>query len=105
MSFAKLPDLLRANATNPVRLVCRNKAGLGHGLAQASTEKIQGVPHISAISPRNFFGSRYRRPDDTFPTVDVDLQDIEVIWPEWRFSPPPLRHSERSVVRRSSRRS
>jgi hypothetical protein len=31
MSFAKLPDQMRANANNSVRLVCRNKAGLGHG--------------------------------------------------------------------------
>jgi len=35
MSFAKVPDQLRANANNSVHLVCRNKAGLGHGLPQA----------------------------------------------------------------------
>jgi hypothetical protein len=29
MSVAKLPDQMRANANNSVRLVCRNKAGLG----------------------------------------------------------------------------
>jgi putative ABC transport system permease protein len=90
MSFAKLPDRMRANANNSVRLVCRNKAGLGHGLPQAYTQKIQGLPHIVAISAWNFFGSRYRRPDDTFPTVDVDVQDIEVIWPEWQIRPEAL---------------
>jgi putative ABC transport system permease protein len=90
MSFAKVPDQMRANANNSVRLVCRNKAGLGHGLPQAYTQKIQGLPHIVAISAWNFFGSRYRRPDDTFPTVDVDVQDIEVIWPEWQIQPAAL---------------
>lgn len=50
MSFAKLPDQMRANANNSVRLVCRNKAGLGHGLPQAYTQKIQGLPHITAVS-------------------------------------------------------
>jgi putative ABC transport system permease protein len=90
MSFAKVPDQLRANANNSVRLVCRNKAGLGHGLPQAYTPKIQGLPHIVAVSAWNFFGSRYRRPDDTFPTIDVDVQDIEVIWPEWQIQPAAL---------------
>jgi len=90
MSFAKVPDQMRANANNSVRLVCRNKAGLGHGLPQAYTPKIQGLPHIVAVSAWNFFGSRYRRPDDTFPTVDVDVQDIEVIWPEWQIQPASL---------------
>jgi putative ABC transport system permease protein len=90
MSFAKVPDQMRANANNSVRLVCRNKAGLGHGLPQAYTPKIRGLPHIIAISAWNFFGSRYRRPDDTFPTIDVDVQDIEVIWPEWEIQPAAL---------------
>jgi putative ABC transport system permease protein len=90
MSFAKVPDQLRANANQSVRLVCRNKAGLGHGLPQAYTPKIQSLPHIVAVSAWNFFGSRYRRPDDTFPTVDVDVQDIEVIWPEWQIQPAAL---------------
>jgi putative ABC transport system permease protein len=90
MSFAKVPDQLRANANNSVRLVCRNKAGLGHGLPQAYTPKIRALSHIVAISAWNFFGSRYRRPDDTFPTIDVDVQDIEVIWPEWQIQPAAL---------------
>ena len=90
MSFAKLPDQMRANANNSVRLVCRNKAGLGHGLPQAYTQKIQGLPHITAVSAWNFFGSRYQRPDDTFPTVDVDVQDLDVIWPEWQIQPAAL---------------
>jgi putative ABC transport system permease protein len=98
MSFAKLPDQMRANANNSVRLVCRNKAGLGHGLPQAYTSKIQGLPHITAVSAWNFFGSRYRRPDDTFPTVDVDVQGLDVIWPEWQIQPAAL------AAFRSSRR-
>ena len=96
MNFAKLPDQVRANASNSVRLVCRNKAGLGHGLPQAYTQKIQGLPHIVAISAWNFFGSRYRRPDDTFPTVDFDVQDLEVIWPEWQIHPAALAAFRRS---------
>ncbi len=90
MSFAKVPDQIRANANNSVRLVCRNKAGLGHGLPQAYTPKIRGLPHIVAVSAWNFFGSRYRRPDDTFPTIDVDVQDLETIWPEWQIQPAAL---------------
>jgi putative ABC transport system permease protein len=90
MSFAKLPDQMRANANNSVRLVCRNKAGLGLGLPQAYTQKIQGLPHIVGVSAWNFFGSRYRRPDDTFPTIDVDVQDLEAIWPEWQIQPAAL---------------
>lgn len=96
MSFAKLPDQMRANANNSVRLVCRNKAGLGHGLPQAYTSKIQGLPHITGVSAWNFFGSRYRRPDDTFPTIDVDVQDLEVIWPEWQIPPAALAAFRRS---------
>jgi putative ABC transport system permease protein len=96
MSFAKLPDQMRANANNSARLVCRNKAGLGHGLPQAYTSKIQGLPHITGVSAWNFFGSRYRRPDDTFPTIDVDVQDLEVIWPEWQIPPAALAAFRRS---------
>jgi putative ABC transport system permease protein len=90
MSFAKIPDQIRANANNSVRLVCRNKAGLGHGLPQAYTPKILGLPHVVTVSAWNFFGSRYRRPDDTFPTIDVDVQDVEVLWPEWQVPPDAL---------------
>src|SRR5467141_1591730 len=59
MSFAKLPDQMRANANDSVRLVCRNKTGIGHGLPRAYTSKIQGPPHITAASAWNFFGSQY----------------------------------------------
>src|SRR5260370_10732221 len=69
MSFAKLPDQVRANANNSVRLVCRNKAGLGHGLPQAYTQKIQGLPHIVAVSEWTFFGVRYTRPDAPCRTI------------------------------------
>src|SRR5713101_1075507 len=96
MSFAKVPDQMRANVNSSVRLVCRNKAGIGHGLPQAYTPKIRELPHIVAISAWNFFGSRYRRPDDTFATIDVDLQDIEVIWPEWQIQPAALAAFRRS---------
>jgi hypothetical protein len=58
MSFAKAPDQIRANANNSVRLVCRNKAGLGPGLPQAYAPKIQVLPHLVAVSAWNFFGSR-----------------------------------------------
>jgi len=42
------------------------------------------------MSAWNFFGSRYRRPDDTFPTIDLDVEDLEVIWPEWEIQPNQL---------------
>ena len=101
MSFARVPDQIRANLNNSVRLVCRNKAGLGHGLPQAYTPKIRELPHVVAISAWNFFGSRYRRPDDTFPTIDVDVQDLETIWPEWQIAPEALaafRKSRRAAL-------
>lgn len=47
MSFAKVPAQMRANANNSVRLVCRNKAGLGHGLPQALGKRIAaGSAHL-----------------------------------------------------------
>ena len=59
-------------------------------MPQAYAPKIRPLPHIVAISAWNFFGSRYRRPDDSFPTIDIDIQDLEVIWPEWQLRPEAL---------------
>ncbi len=90
MSFARVTDRILAGGDNSVRLVCRNKAGLGHGLPQAYTPRIRTMPHVVAVSAWNFFGSRYRRPDDTFPTIDLDVRDLGVIWPEWQIRPDAL---------------
>ncbi len=98
ISFARVPERILANRESAVRLVCRNKAGLGHGLPQAYGPKIRALPHVVAVSAWNFFGSRYRRPDDTFPTIDVDVDNLDVIWPEWQIVPAAL------AAFRSSRR-
>lgn len=90
MSLVTITDQILANAGGSLRLVCHSKAGFGHGLPEAYGPKIQALPHVTAVSGWNFFGSQYRRPDDTFPTIDVDVQDLEVIWPEWKIAPDEL---------------
>lgn len=90
MSLVTITDQILANAGGSLRLVCHSKAGFGHGLPEAYGPKIQALPHVAAVSGWNFFGSQYRRPDDTFPTIDVDAQDLEDIWPEWEIKPEEL---------------
>lgn len=90
MSLVTVTDQILASAGGSLRVVCHSKAGFGHGLPEAYGPKIQSLPHVHAISGWNFFGSRYQRPDDTFPTIDVDLKDLEVIWPEWEIKPDEL---------------
>jgi hypothetical protein len=84
-SLVTLTDQILANAGGSLRLVCHSKAGLGHGLPESYGPKIRTLPHVQGMSGWNFFGSRYQRPDDTFPTIDVDADDLEVIWPEWQI--------------------
>jgi putative ABC transport system permease protein len=90
ISLVTITDQLLANAGGSLRLVCHTKAGLGHGLPEAYGPKIRALPHVRALSAWNFFGSRYRRPDDTFPTIDVDVEDLQIIWPEWEIRPDDL---------------
>lgn len=79
MSFAKVPDRMRANADNSVCHVCRNKAGLGHGLPQAYTPKDEGLSACGCRLGLEFLWITVQKARDTFPTIDVDVQDLEVI--------------------------
>ncbi len=90
MSLVTITDQLLANAAGSLRLIVHTRAGLGHGLPEAYGPKIRALAHVRALSAWNFFGSQYRRPDDTFPTIDVDVEDLEVIWPEWEIKPDEL---------------
>lgn len=90
ISLPSVAQRLMPTGGASVRVVCRNKAGFGHGLPEAYTSRIRALPHVDAVSAWNFFGSRYRRPGDTFPTIDLDVDDLETIWPEWGIAPDEL---------------
>lgn len=86
-SLPSVANHILADSASSVRIACRTKMGLAYPLPEAYKRKIAAVPHVVAIEPDNFFGGIYHEVSDQFPNIAVDPDQIDVMWPDWGFSP------------------
>lgn len=87
ISLPTVADHVLADTASSVRIACRTNMGLAYPLPEAYKGKIAATPHVVAVTPDNFFGGIYHEISDQFPNIAVDPQQIDVMWPDWGFSP------------------
>jgi putative ABC transport system permease protein len=87
VSLPTVANHVLADSASSVRLACRTKMGLAYPLPEAYKSKIAATPHVVAVTPENFFGGIYHEVSDQFPNIAVDPGQIDVMWPDWGFSP------------------
>jgi putative ABC transport system permease protein len=61
--------------------------GQAYPLPEAYKTKISATPHVVAVTPDNFFGGIFHEISDQFPNIAVDPENVDVMWPDWGFSP------------------
>jgi putative ABC transport system permease protein len=84
-TLASLPYIaahLMSGPTSERRLISMNKSGFFYPLPAAYRSKIQGVPHIDAVSALTYFGGIYRSPSDQIG-IAVDADAVGTLWPDW----------------------
>ena len=80
------PTVIRrilAQESSSLRIVTQNKAGIFYSLPATYKRRIAMTPHVLAVSGEDIFGGVYRNPAEQLPTVTVDPEAIEDMWPEW----------------------
>jgi len=87
ISLPTVANHVLADTVSSVRIACRTKMGQAYPLPEAYKAKIASTPHVVAVTPDNFFGGIYHEVSDQFPNIAVDPEQIEVMWPDWGFSP------------------
>jgi putative ABC transport system permease protein len=87
MSLPNFANQVLADTSSSVRIACRTKMGLDYPLPEAYKSKIAATPHVVAVVPDIFFGGVYHDVTDQFPNIAVDPEQIDVMWPDWNFSP------------------
>jgi len=87
ISLPTVANQVLADTASSVRIACRTKMGQAYPLPEAYKAKIARTPHVVAVTPDNFFGGIYHEVSDQFPNIAVDPEQIDVMWPDWGFSP------------------
>lgn len=87
VSLPTVANHVLADSASSVRIACRTKMGLAYPLPEAYKAKIAATPHVVAVTPDNFFGGIYHEVSDQFPNIAVDPDQVDVMWPDWGFSP------------------
>jgi putative ABC transport system permease protein len=95
MSLPTVANRVLADSASSVRIACRTKMGQAYPLPEAYKHKIAAIPHVVAVEPDNFFGGIYHEISDQFPNIAVDPEQIDVMWPDWGFSPGAVEEFKR----------
>ena len=65
------------------RLVITNRASVAYGLPEFYYDKIMALPDVVAVNRMLWFGGVYEDPKDQFPTMALDADNLDVMWPEY----------------------
>jgi putative ABC transport system permease protein len=95
MSLPGLVDQVMRDRANSTRLICRSKAGFFYYLPGAYHNRIANVRHVEAVEGESIFMGTYRDPKDVIPSVAVDAEQAEEMWPDWGIKGDAARHFKR----------
>jgi putative ABC transport system permease protein len=90
MVMPYVTDRIAALADGSPRLVVFNKAAMRFGLPEAYAPKIEKIPHVIAVNRMVWFGGVYDDPRHQFATVAVDVDNPDIIWPEYGLDPATI---------------
>jgi len=86
VSLPTFANQMLADTASSVRIACRTKMGIDYPLPEAYKLKIATTPHVVAVVPDVFFGGIYHEASDQFPSIAMDPEKIDVMFPDWGFS-------------------
>lgn len=87
MSMPAVVNQVLASMATSRRLVVHNKAGLTYGVPHAYLPKIIAVPHVEAAVAQSWYGGIYHEVSDQFPNWALDLDRVELVFPDWGLAP------------------
>jgi putative ABC transport system permease protein len=79
-------DSVVRNADRSPRLAITNRSAMQLGLPESYYSKIARVPGVVAVSRMIWFGGIYDDPKHQFPTIAIDADNPDVIWPEYAMN-------------------
>ncbi|HXR24548.1 MAG TPA: FtsX-like permease family protein [Candidatus Binataceae bacterium] len=65
------------------RLAVTNRSSLGRGLPDSYYAKVARLPGVVAVNRMTWFGGVYDDPRHQFPSVAIDADNPDLIWPEY----------------------
>jgi putative ABC transport system permease protein len=83
MAVPYVTDRIAHIADESPRLVVVNSASITYGLPEYYYTKITALPDVVAANRMSWFGGVYGDPKDQFPTMAMDADNIDVVWPEY----------------------
>jgi putative ABC transport system permease protein len=87
VSIPTFANQMLADTASSVRITCRTKMGFDFPLPEAYKVKIAATPHVVAVVPDVFYGGIYHEASDQFPSIAMGPENIDVMFPDWGFSP------------------
>src|SRR5215470_11997775 len=85
-SIPTFANLMLADTASSVRIACRTKMGIDYPLPEAYKVKVATTPHVVAVVPDVFYGGIYHEASDQFPSIAMDPENVDVMFPDWGFS-------------------
>src|SRR6185369_4989329 len=70
-------------------LVVRHEVSLTMNMPEAYWSRLQAIPHVVAVSPRNWFGGVYKDPKNFFAQFFADADTFLAIRPKDEVDLPP----------------
>src|SRR5262249_36087994 len=86
VSLPTFANQMLADTASSVRIACRTKMGIDYPLPEAYKVKVATTPHVVAVVPDVFFGGIYHEASDQFPSIAMDPENIDVMFPDWGMS-------------------
>jgi len=74
------------NADRSPRLAVTNRAAMNRGLPESYYWKIARVPGVLAVNRMSWFGGIYDDPKHQFPSMGIDADNPDQIWPEYAIN-------------------
>jgi putative ABC transport system permease protein len=85
VSIPTFANQMLADTASSVRIACRTKMGIDYPLPEAYKVKVATTPHVVAVVPDVFYGGIYHEASDQFPSIAMEQDNIDVMFPDWGF--------------------
>ncbi len=86
VSLPTFANQVLADTASSVRIACRTKMGIDYPLPEAYKVKVATTPHVVTVVPDVFYGGIYHEASDQFPSIAMEPENIDVMFPDWGFS-------------------
>jgi putative ABC transport system permease protein len=86
MSLPAVVNQIMRDRANSLRVISYPKAGFSFQLPYSYARRIRSIPHVEAVAGETVFMGTYRDPKDLIPSVALDPEQVEEIWPDWEIT-------------------